>query len=103
MTEPTPIVVNASAAPAIAGTLARDVLVIAAALPILIKLIGAHDLTAILQWLQSSDGATFLAIALPILASGWRALLSLRAKQTTAQIADHVDDSIAVVVGGKSA
>lgn len=103
MTEPTPIVVNASAAPAIAGTLARDILVVAVTFPILIKMAGAHDLTGILQYLQSSDGATFLAIVAPIVVGAWRALLSLRTKRKMAQIADHVDDSIAVVVGGKSA
>lgn len=67
--------------PAMGGTAVRDVLVILAALPILVKLVGARDLTAILQYLQSSDGATFLAIVLPILASGWRAWWSYRKEQ----------------------
>lgn len=67
--------------PAVAGTMTRDVLVVLAALPILVKLIGARDLTAILHWLQSSDGATFLAIVLPVLASGWRAWWSYRKEQ----------------------
>ena len=69
-------------APAMAGTAVRDLLVILAALPILIKLIGARDLTSILQYLQSSEGATFLAVLLPILASGWRAYASYRTKKT---------------------
>lgn len=59
--------------PVATGTLVRDVLVVLAALPILVKLIGARDLTALLQWLQSSEGATLLAIILPVIASGWRA------------------------------
>lgn len=69
------------AVPAVASTMARDALVIAAAVPILVKLIGARDLTAILQWLQSSEGATFLAVVLPLVVSGWRAWLSLRTKR----------------------
>lgn len=103
MTEPTPIVVNPNTVPAVGGTIVRDVLVVLVTLPILIKAIGAHDLTAILQYLQSSDGATFLAIVVPIAVSGWRALLSLRTKREMATIAEHVPDSIAVVVGSKAA
>lgn len=68
-------------APAVAGTLVRDVLVVVAALPILIKLIGARDLNSILHWLQSSDGATFIAVVAPLIASGWRAWSSYRTKQ----------------------
>ena len=67
--------------PAVAGTMTRDFLIVLAALPILVKLIGARDLTALLQWLQSSEGATFLAIILPIVASGWRAWWSYRKEQ----------------------
>ncbi len=97
MTEPTPITVNPSTIPDATGTVVRDLLVIAAAFPILVKLIGARDLTGLLHWLQSSEGATVLAILLPILASGWRAWLATRKKATLVTVASAAPDSVAVV------
>ncbi len=101
MTEPvdTPIVVNPSTTAAAGGSLARDLLVIAAAVPIVIKLIGAHDLTGLLQSLQSSDGATVLTILLPIAASGWRAWRANRVKDEKVTMATVVPDAVAVIKG----
>ena len=92
-----PIVVNPSAVPVVGGVVLRDLMVIIAALPILLKLIGAHDLTAILQWLQSSDGATFLAVIVPIAVTAWRARRSVLSKAETVVIARSAPDSVAVV------
>lgn len=97
MTEQKPIVVNASAVPAAAGTVVRDILVMLAALPILTKLIGARDLTAILQWLQSSDGAAFLAVVVPIAVSAWRAWRSVKEQREKVALASAAPDSVAVV------
>lgn len=96
-TVPTPVVVNASTVPDATGSLVRDVLVIAAAMPILVKLIGARDLTGLLQWLQSSDGATVLAIVLPLAVSGWRAWLAARKKATLVTVAESASNAVAVV------
>jgi hypothetical protein len=94
---PTPVIVNPSQVPDATGSLGRDVLVIAAALPIIVKLIGARDLSGLLHWLQSSDGATVLAIVLPVAVSGWRAWLATRKKATLVAVADGASDRVAIV------
>lgn len=93
-----PVIVNPSAVPVVAGVVTRDILIVVAALPILVKLVGARDLTAILQWLQSSDGATFLAIVVPVLVSAWRTTLSLRRKREIVEIGMNPDNK-GVIVG----
>lgn len=93
----TPIVINPAAAPVVANTILRDIAIVAAAFPILVKLIGAKDLTGLLQWLQSSDGATFVAIVLPLALTAWRTLRSLGIKAQTVAIAEQAPDSVAVV------
>lgn len=94
---PAPIVVNPSAIPVIANTVVRDIAIVAAALPILVKLVGARDLNGILHWLQSSDGATVLAIVVPLALTAWRSRRSLRIKAETVAIAEKVSDRIAIV------
>lgn len=95
--EAKPIVVNPSAVPVVAGTLSRDVLIVLAALPILIKLIGARDLTGILQYLQSSDGATLLSVIVPAVVLWWRSRRSLKQQAKLVTVAREVPDSVAVV------
>lgn len=96
-TVPTPVVVNPSPVGDITGSLVRDFVVVLAALPILVKMIGARDLTGLLHWVQSSDGALVLAIVLPIVASGWRALLARSKKATLVTVAEAAPDSVAQV------
>lgn len=97
MTEQTPIVVNPAAAPVIANTVVRDIAIVAAAFPIVVKLIGARDLNGILHWLQSSDGATVLAIVVPLVLTAWRSRRSLRSLADKVTMGRNVDDSIAIV------
>lgn len=97
MTEQTPIVVSPSTVPEVAGTAVRDILVIAAAIPLVVKLIGARDLTGLLQWLQSSDGATVLAVVLPLAVSGWRAWRAGRQQQKFVTVARAAPDQVSVV------
>jgi len=100
MTEATaPIVVNPSAVPVVAGTLGRDALVVIAALPILVKLIGARDLTGILQYLQSSDGATLLSVVLPAVVLWWRSRRSVKEQAKLVAVAREAPDRVAIVTG----
>ncbi len=96
---PAPMIVNPSAVPEAAGTVARDALIVVAAFPIIVKLVGARDLSGLLSWLQSSDGATFLAIVAPILLAAWRSRRSIKARAALVTIARKVDDSVAIVTG----
>jgi len=92
-----PIIVNPSAVPVVANTVVRDIAIVAAAFPILVKLIGARDLTGILQWLQSSDGATVLAIVVPVVLTWWRTRRNLRAKAEAVTVAESAPNSVAIV------
>lgn len=97
MTQETPIVVNSSLGATAGGTILRDILVIVAALPILVKLIGARDLRGILDWLASNDGATVLAIIVPLAVSGWRAWRATKQKAKLVTVAEAAPNSVAVV------
>jgi len=97
MTQDTPIVVNPSLSATAGGTILRDMLVIVAALPILVKLIGARDLRGILDWLASNDGATVLAVIVPLAVSGWRAWRATKQKTKLVTLAEAAPDSMAVV------
>lgn len=97
MSDNTPDVINPSVLPAAGGAVLRDILVIVAAIPIVVSLIGAHDLSGLLQWVRSSDGATVLAILLPIVASGWRAVMAARRKGKTVTYARSASDSVVIV------
>jgi len=92
-----PLVINPSQAASAGGTILRDILVIAAALPILVKLIGARDLRGIIDWLGSSDGATVLAIVVPVVVSGWRAWRSAKQKAKLVTVAEAAPNSVAIV------
>ena len=95
----TPIVVNPNATPDVAKTVLRDVAIVAAAFPILVKLIGARDLNGLLHWLQSSDGATVLAIVVPALLAAWRGRSTLFRKRILVTVAESASNSVAVVKG----
>lgn len=98
MADPTtPDVISPSVLPAAGGAVLRDLLVIIAAIPIVVSLIGAHDLTGLLAWVRSSDGATVLAILLPIVASGWRAVMAARRKSKTVTYARSASDDVVIV------
>ena len=92
-----PIIVNPSAVPVVANTVARDIAIVAAAFPIVVKLIGARDLNGLLHWMQSSEGATVLAIVVPVVLTWWRTHRNLRAKADAVTVAQSAPDSVAVV------
>lgn len=95
----TPIVVNPSTVPDVTGTVLRDIAIVAAAFPIVVKLVGARDLTGLLQWLQSSDGATVMAIVLPLIVSGWRAWQNRARKTALVTVAEAAPNTVAIVKG----
>jgi len=95
----TPIVVNASSAPDVTKTVLRDIAIVAAAFPILVKLIGARDLNGLLHWLQSSDGATVMAVVVPAALSAWRGWQTRRRKEALVTVAQAAPNSVAIVKG----
>lgn len=95
----TPIVVNPSTVPDVTGTILRDIAIVAAAFPIVVKLVGARDLTGLLQWLQSSDGATVLAIVVPAALTAWRAWRNRVRKVELVTVTSAVSNDIGIVKG----
>lgn len=95
----TPIVVNPNATPDVAKTVMRDIAIVAAAFPILVKLIGARDLNGLLHWLQSSDGATVLAIVVPAVLSAWRGWQTRQRKAALVTVAEAAPNSVAIIKG----
>lgn len=95
----TPIVVNPSVVPDVTGTVLRDVAIVLAAFPIVVKLVGARDLTGLLQWLQSSDGATVLAIIVPAALTAWRSRKTIFRKRILVEVTEAAPNSKAIVKG----
>ena len=93
----TPMLVNPAATPVIANTVLRDIAIVVAAYPILTKLIGAGDINGILHFLQSSQGATVLAVVVPVLLTAWRSRRALWIKAQTVFLAHRVSDRVAIV------
>lgn len=100
---PTPVegTVTASAKSEVASTVLRDVAIVAAAFPILVKLAGARDLNGLLHWLQSSDGATVLAIVVPIALTAWRGRRSWLRKWRFIRVSFNAPDEVIAVVPPK--
>lgn len=95
----TPIVVNPNSTPDVTKTVLHDVAIVAAAFPILVKLVGARDLTGLLQWLQSSDGATVLAIIVPAVLAAWRGWRTRQRKAALVTMAQAAPNNVAIVKG----
>lgn len=93
----TPIVVNPSTVPDITGTVLRDIGIVLAAFPIVVKLVGARDLTGLLHWLQSSDGATVLAVVVPAAVTAWRAWKTRSRKAALVTVAEAAPNTVAIV------
>jgi len=95
----TPIVVTSSTTADVTGTIVRDIAIVAAAFPIIVQLVGARDLNGILHWLQSSDGATVLAIIVPAALTVWRAWRTRVRKAELVTVASAAPNSVAIVKG----
>lgn len=95
----TPIVVNPSTVPDVTGTVLRDIAIVAAAFPIVVKLVGARDLTGLLHWLQSSDGATVLAVVVPAVLTAWRAWRNRVRKAELVAVTEAAPNTVAIVKG----
>jgi hypothetical protein len=67
--------VNPSAVPPATKSVLLDVMIVATFFPIVSKLIGKGDVVGIINALQTSEGAAFLAVVVPIAATAWRARL----------------------------
>ena len=66
-------VVNPSAVPPATKSVLADLMIVATFFPLISKLVGQHDVIGLIKLLQTSQGAVFLSVVIPIAASAWRA------------------------------
>lgn len=96
-TEEKPIVVNASPAGLQAGTLARDVTLVLAALPALVAVLGRRDLVEIVNYLGSAEFAPAAGVIVTAAVLVWRQLLARRAKATQLTLAQAEPGQVKIV------
>jgi len=94
-----PIVVSPSPAATQAGTGTRDFLLLVAALPALMAVLGTRDVKQIVDWLAGQQGLTFLGLAIAIGTPIWRQWLARRKHANELKMATSADDAVAKVVG----
>lgn len=92
-----PIEVSATAAKAQAATGARDILLLFAALPALVAVIGTRDLKQIIDWLASEPGLAFIGLLVAVLTPIYRQWLARRTHAEQVRMAAVAPDRVAVV------
>ena len=97
--ETNPIVVNASPVGLQAGTFARDAMLVLAALPTLVAVIGRRDLVEIVNYLGSAEFAPAAGVIVTAGVLVWRQLLARRAKATQLTLARAKPAQIQIISG----
>lgn len=92
-----PIEVAASAAPAQTATGARDILLLVAALPALVAILGKRDVKQLIDWLASEPGLAFVGLVIALGTAGWRQWLARRTHAEQLKMASATPDRVAVV------
>lgn len=95
----TPIVVPASATGPQVATGARDLVLLVAALPALVAVLGTGDVKAIVDWLASEPGLAFVGLAIAIVTSCWRQWKARRAVRELQVLERNVPARVAVLKG----
>lgn len=96
---PKPIEVPASPVGTQAATGSRDFLLLVAALPALVAVLGKGNVKDIVDWFASEPGLAFLALVIAIVTPLWRQWLARRKHAQDLKMAKNVDDDIAIVKG----
>ena len=99
--EQKPIVLDASPAGLQAGTLARDAVLVLAALPTLVAVVGRRDLVEIVNYLGSAEFAPAAGVIVTAGVLVWRQVLARRSKAQQVRLAEAEPGSVEIV--GKSA
>lgn len=94
-----PIEVAASPAADQASTGGRDLILLVAALPALIAVLGTHDVGQIVDWFAGQQGLAFLGLAAAIATPLWRQWLARRKHADLKAIEEKVDNTIVKLKG----
>lgn len=92
-----PVIINPSPVPDQLGSAGRDIMLVAAALPALIAVVGTRDVKQIVDYVGSSEFAPALAVIVTGVVFVWRQMKARRNKARMVTIANSAPDSVAVV------
>jgi hypothetical protein len=92
-----PIEVPASPVGGQTATGSRDILILLAALPALIAVLGTRDVSTIVAYIGSSEFAPALGLLIAGGTVAWRQWLARRKHANELKMAKSADDSVAVV------
>jgi hypothetical protein len=96
-TPTTPMIVNSSPTKDQIGSIARDILLVAAALPTLVAVLGTHDLGKIVAYIESQQFYPVLGVLVTGGVVVWRQIITRTRKAELVTAAKSADDSVAVV------
>lgn len=92
-----PIEVPQSPVSAQVGSGGRDILLLVAALPALIAVLGTRDVKQIVDWFAGQQGLAFIGLALAIGTPIWRQWIARRKHANDVKLVSNVDDRIGKV------
>lgn len=92
-----PIVVPATPTSTQIGTGSRDLMLLIAALPALVAVLGTRDVKQIVDWFASEPGIAFIGLAIVIGTPIYRQWLARRKHANEVKMADEAPDYIAQV------
>lgn len=95
---PPPIQVTDSTAKEQGGAGARDLMLLVAALPALVAVLGKGDVIAIVNFIASAEFAPALGVLAVAAVGIWRQIITRRSKQKLITTALSADNSVAQVV-----
>ena len=96
-TPDTPIVINASPVTDQAAAASRDVLLVVAALPTLIAVLGTHDVQQIVTYVSGAGFAPVLGILVTAGVMIWRQIVTRRHKANLVTAAEAAPNSVAII------
>lgn len=96
---PKPIEVAASPAGEQTTTGLRDFLLLVAALPALIAVLGTRNVKDIVDWFAGEQGLAFIALVVALATPLYRQWLARRNHAVKLKLAENVDDEIGIVKG----
>lgn len=94
-----PIEVPASPGSTQAATGSRDLLLLIAALPALVAVLGTRDVKQIVDWFAGQQGLAFLGLLVAIGTPLWRQWIARRKHANEVKMAGSASDSVAIVKG----
>jgi hypothetical protein len=92
-----PIEVSATATGAQAATGSRDILLLIAALPALVAVLGKGSVKDIVDWFAAEQGLAFIGLVIAVGTPLWRQWLARRKHANEVKMAVSADDSVALI------